>query len=125
MKTIIFAVAGYNLAETGRMLEIAKACRGKFNILFMSYGGQYEHFIAEEDFELVRMEPRLSRKKLERLRKVLAGETLNTVGYLTEKELEPRVGNEIALFERWHEFTTKLRIWPYGNEYYYHCNCNH
>ncbi|HUS73795.1 MAG TPA: hypothetical protein VMY06_12090 [Sedimentisphaerales bacterium] len=25
MRTLIFAVAGYNLAETGRMLEIAKA----------------------------------------------------------------------------------------------------
>jgi len=40
MKTILFAASGYNLAETGRMLEIAKASRGKFKILFMSYGGQ-------------------------------------------------------------------------------------
>ena len=100
MKTLIFAVAGYNLAETGRMLEIARACRGKFGILFMSYGGQYEHFIKQEGFELIAMEPRLSREKLARLRKVLAGETLNTVGYLSEKELEPRVENEIALFEK-------------------------
>jgi len=99
MKTLIFAVAGYNLAETGRMLEIAKASRGRFKILFMSYGGQYEHYIREEGFVLIEMEPRLNREKLARLRKVLAGETLNTVGYLSAKELEPRVENEIRLFK--------------------------
>lgn len=100
MRTLLFAVAGYNLAETGRMLEIAKACRGKFNTVFMSYGGEYEHYIREEGFDLVEMEPRLSGKKLARLRKVLAGETLNTVGYLSENELGPRVENEIALFTK-------------------------
>jgi len=32
MKTLIFAVAGYNLAETGRHIEIAGACRDLFNV---------------------------------------------------------------------------------------------
>ena len=41
MKTIIFAVAGYNLAETGRHIEIARACKDDFNIVFLSYGGAY------------------------------------------------------------------------------------
>ena len=99
MKTLIFAVAGYNLAETGRMLEIAKACKGKFEIIFASYGGQYEHFIEEAGFELKEMEPRLTQKRLDRLRVVLSGETLNTVGYLTEKELLVRVPNEIEFFK--------------------------
>jgi hypothetical protein len=99
VKTLIFAVAGYNLAETGRMLEIAKACKGKFEIIFASYGGQYEHFIEEAGFELKKMEPRLTQKRLDRLRVVLSGETLNTVGYLTEKELLVRVPNEIEFFK--------------------------
>jgi len=99
MKTLIFAVAGYNLAETGRMLEIAKACKGKFRIIFASYGGQYEHFIVEAGFEFKKMEPRLTRQKLDRLRVILSGETLNTVGYLTEKELLVRVPNEIQFFK--------------------------
>ena len=99
MKTLIFAVAGYNLAETGRMLEIAKASKGKFEIIFISYGGQYEHFIEEAGFELRKMEPRLTQKKLDRLRVILSGETLNTVGYLTEKELLVRVPNEIQFFK--------------------------
>ena len=99
MKILIFAVAGYNLAETGRMLEIAKACKGKFEIIFASYGGQYEHYIEEAGFELKKMEPRLTQKRLDRLRVVLSGETLNTVGYLSEKELFVRVPNEIEFFK--------------------------
>jgi UDP:flavonoid glycosyltransferase YjiC (YdhE family) len=98
MKTLIFAVAGYNLAETSRHIEIARACSKQFNITFMSYGGKFESLIEEEGFELKKMEPRLTREKLDRLRLVLSGETLNTVGYLSRKELEPRVENEIKLF---------------------------
>ncbi len=99
MKTIIFAVAGYNLAETGRHIEIARACRDKFNILFLSYGGAYEHLIEEEGFELKKMAPRLSEKQLAHVRKALSGETLNTVGYFTVEEMEPRIENEIRLFK--------------------------
>jgi len=98
MKTLIFAVAGYNLAETGRHIEIAKACREQFNTTFMSYGGKFEPLIEEEGFELKKMEPRLTREKLDRLRLVLSGETLNTLGYFSAKELAPRVENEIKFF---------------------------
>jgi UDP:flavonoid glycosyltransferase YjiC (YdhE family) len=100
MKTLIFAVAGYNLAEIGRMLEIAKACKDKFKIIFTSYGGQYEHFIEEAGFELKKMEPRLTEEQLHHVRKALSGETLNTVGYFTAKEMEPRVENELTLFKK-------------------------
>ncbi len=99
MKTIIFAIAGYNLAETGRHIEIARACRDKFNIVFLSYGGAYEHLIEEEGFELKKMGPRLSEKQLAYVRKALSGETLNTVGYFTAEEMEPRIENEIKLFK--------------------------
>ena len=99
MKTIIFAVAGYNLAETGRMIEIARAAREHFNILFISYGGQFERLIRSEGFELREMEPRLTPEKLDRLQLVLNGETWNTVGYFSADELAPRVKSEIRLFE--------------------------
>lgn len=98
MKTLIFAVAGYNLAETGRMIEIAKAAKSYFNVIFTSYGGQFEELIEGNGFRLERMEPRLTEDKLARLRLVLSGETLNTVGYLSAKELVPRVENEIRFF---------------------------
>lgn len=75
MRTLVFAVAGYNLAETGRMIEIAKAARSHFDVFFMSYGGQFEDLIRREGFTLKETEPRLTRKKLDRLRLVLSGET--------------------------------------------------
>ncbi|MHC4133233.1 MAG: glycosyltransferase [Planctomycetota bacterium] len=99
MKTLIFAVAGYNLAETGRHIEIAKACRNKFNIVFLSYGGAYESLIEDEGFTLKKMEPRLTEKQLHHVRKALSGETLNTVGYFTAEEMKPRVENEIKIYK--------------------------
>jgi hypothetical protein len=97
-KTLLFAVAGYNLAETGRMLEIAKAARADFDILFISYGGQFEELIRREGFTLREMEPRLTRRKLKRLRTVLNGDTWNTVDYFSYRDLVPRVANELHLF---------------------------
>lgn len=99
MKTLIFAVAGYNLAETGRHIEIARACKDSFNIVFLSYGGNFESLIEDEGFTLKKMEPRLTDKQLRHVRKALSGETLNTVGYFTAREMKPRVENEIALFK--------------------------
>jgi hypothetical protein len=98
-KTIIFAVAGYNLAETGRHIEIARACKDYFNILFLSYGGNFESLIEDEGFTLKRMEPRLTEEQLQHVRKALSGETLNTVGYFSTEEMAPRVENEIKLFQ--------------------------
>lgn len=99
MKTIVFAVAGYNLAETGRHIEIARACRDLYNIIFISYGGNFEGLIEEEKFTLKKMAPRLTEKQLQHVRKALSGETLNTVGYFKAKEMAPRVENEIKFFE--------------------------
>jgi UDP:flavonoid glycosyltransferase YjiC (YdhE family) len=59
----------------------------------------YESLIDEAGFKLERMEPRLSEKQLAHVRKALSGETLNTVGYYTAKEMEPRVENEIKFFK--------------------------
>jgi UDP:flavonoid glycosyltransferase YjiC (YdhE family) len=100
MKTLIFAVAGYNLAETGRHIEIARACRDSFNLVFLSYGGNFENLIEDEGFKLERMQPRLTEKQLDHVRKALSGETLNTVGYFRAKEMQPRIENEIELFKK-------------------------
>jgi len=99
MKTIIFAVAGYNLAETGRHIEIARACKDDFNIVFLSYGGNFESLIEDEGFTLKKMEPRLTDTQLRHVRKALSGETLNTVGYFSADEMQPRVENEIKFFQ--------------------------
>ena len=100
MKTLVFAVAGYNLAEIGRHIEIAKACKDLFEVIFISYGGKFENLIEEEGFMLKKMEPRLTESQLQHVRKALSGETLNTVGYFSAKEMEPRVENEIQYFKQ-------------------------
>ena len=69
MNTIVFAVAGYNLAETGRMIEIARAARKYFNVIFASYGGQFEQLIEDEGFHLERMSPRLTRSSTASIRR--------------------------------------------------------
>jgi putative transposase len=38
MNTLVLAVAGYNLSETGRMIEIARAAREHFDILIIRPG---------------------------------------------------------------------------------------
>lgn len=97
-RTLLFAVAGYNLAETGRMIEIARAARADFDVVFASYGGGYEELIRSEGFELRLLEPRLGDAKLAQLKRVLAGEPWNTLGYFSARELTPRVETELALF---------------------------
>lgn len=99
MNAIIFAVAGYNLAETTRMIEIAKACRGHFNIIFMSYGGRFEGMIEEEGFSIERMEPRLTERKLTYMDAKCRGD--NQRGdWFSAEELELRVANEIGFYSK-------------------------
>jgi UDP:flavonoid glycosyltransferase YjiC (YdhE family) len=82
------------------MIEIAKAAQDDFQVVFMSYGGQFEELIEREGFSLEKMSPRLTPDQLARLRVVLSGETLNTVGYLSAEQLATRLPNEIAFFKK-------------------------
>lgn len=97
MQTLLFAPAAYNLAETTRTLEIAKACRRQFNILFSSYGGEFEHLITEAGFTIHHLEPQVTPEKVQFLINLDQGKA---VGYLFSKaEVEEQVRNEIALYE--------------------------
>ena len=77
-KNLLFAPVTFDLAETTRMIEIAKGIRrheaaGKiFDIQFISNGGDLEHLIEEAGFALKRMEPRLTQEKIEHIGKLLA-----------------------------------------------------
>jgi hypothetical protein len=79
-KILLFAPCAFNLAETTRMLEIAKGVAHHegasrvFDIQFMSDGGDFEHLIEEEGFPLQKMEPRLTQEKIEYIGKVDKGE---------------------------------------------------
>jgi len=97
MKLIIFSPMACNLAETTRTLEIAKACRDIFDIVFVSYGGEFENLIEKEGFVIRHLEPNLTPEKIEYLYKVDQGQKFGY--FFSTKEVEEQVKNEIVLFQ--------------------------
>ena len=98
MKTIIFSPAAYNLAETTRALEIAKACRNLFDILFVSYGGRFENLIEKEGFRIINLEPKLTPKNIRHIYGVDQGYEFGY--YFSIKDVKEQVKNEISLFKK-------------------------
>src|SRR5664279_1032336 len=102
--TLLFAPCAFNLAETSRMLEIAKGierhpeARKVFDIHFISDGGDFEPMIERHAFALTRMEPRLTKEKIEFIAKVDRGEKFAPT--FTDAELIQRVENEMACFKQ-------------------------
>lgn len=102
-KTLLFAPAAFNLAETTRMIEIAKGIRRHpganqlFAIQFISDGGEFEHLIEEEGFALKKMKPQLTPEKIELISKVDKGEKIGSA--FTKDEVVERIENEMAYFE--------------------------
>ncbi len=96
MKTLVFAPETINIAETSRMVEIAKAVRERFHCIFFGYTDKFSHLITEAGFEFRRMEPWLTEAKIEHLWRADRGETFSnpfSVDYLRQ-----RVESEIRLF---------------------------
>ncbi len=111
MVTLIFAAAGYNLAETTHMIEIAKESRKHFNVLFLSYGGKFEYLIEKENFELIKGTPRLTDQKIEHLYAVNRGQKKSD--YFTTEELEERIQSELAIYEQ-HKPAAVITGWSLG-----------
>lgn len=105
-RTLIFAPCGFNLAETSRMVEIAKGVARdpvgskRFDIRFISDGGEFEAMIEKNGFALTRMEPRLTPEKIEHIAKVDRGEKFSPA--FTDAEMRERVQNELAVLKKFH-----------------------
>ena len=103
-QALLFAPCAFNLAETSRMVEIAKAiarhpAAGQaFDIHFISDGGDFENLIEKHGFALTRLKPRLTKEKIELIAKVDRGERF--VPAFTDAELIQRVDNEIACLKQ-------------------------
>ncbi len=97
MRTIIFSPAVYNLAETTRAIQVARACQRCFDILFVSYGGEFETLIEQAGFAIRRLDPQVTPEKAEYLYKVDQGRALGY--FFSVEEVEKQVRNELALFE--------------------------
>ena len=96
MNTLLFAPETFNIAETTRMIEIAKAARGHFNSEFFGYSDEYSALIKQAGFKFHRMSPWLTKEKIEHLWKVDRMESL--ADPFTEAELRQRVDGELALY---------------------------
>ena len=66
MQTLVFAPETINIAETTRMIEIAKASRDKFHCVFFGYSDKYSNLIEQAGFEFRRMNPWLTNQWLKR-----------------------------------------------------------
>jgi len=103
-KTLLFAPCAFNLAETSRMVEIAKGiarhltASQTFGIHFISDGGDFESLIEKHGFALTRMAPRLTPEKIELIAKVDRGEKFTPA--FTDAEMIQRVENEVAVLKR-------------------------
>ena len=97
MKTIAFFPATWNLAETTRTIEVAKAGQDEFDISFASYGGQFEPLVEKEGFPLAKLEPRLTSEKIEHIYKVDQGEKMGT--FFSLEETRQRVSHEVQFLQ--------------------------
>ncbi|MGO9776984.1 MAG: nucleotide disphospho-sugar-binding domain-containing protein [Terracidiphilus sp.] len=103
-RVLLFAPCAYNLAETSRMVEIAKAvarhpaASHAFEIHFISDGGDFESMIEKHGFALTRLEPRLTKEKIELIAKVDRGEKFAPA--FTDAELIERVNSEMACLKQ-------------------------
>jgi UDP:flavonoid glycosyltransferase YjiC (YdhE family) len=102
-KLLLFAPAAFDLAETTRMIEIAKGIANHphasqvFEIQFISNGGDLEHLIEEEGFPLKRLEPRLTPEKIEFIGKVDKGEKFAPA--FSQKEIISMIDNEVKYLQ--------------------------
>jgi UDP:flavonoid glycosyltransferase YjiC (YdhE family) len=99
-RVLVFAPCTYNLAETSRLLEIARGvvrnpgANEAFRVHFISEGGEFESLIEKAGFPLERLEPRITQEKIDYAYKVDRGEALGSV--FSGKELIEKIGNELA-----------------------------
>lgn len=96
--TLVLAPAAYNLAETSRCVEVAKACQIDFDIQFVSYGGEFERIIQDAGFEIYSLEPQLTPEKIAHLYRVDQGQTFDY--FFTRQEVEAQVKSELEYYKK-------------------------
>jgi UDP:flavonoid glycosyltransferase YjiC (YdhE family) len=96
--TLLFAPETFNIAETTRMLEIARAVSSDFECHFMGYGGEFERLIKETGFPFHPLQPQLTPKRIKELWKADRMELGGRI--FTPEELTQRVRSELALYEQ-------------------------
>ena len=103
-KTILFAPAAFSLAETTRMLEVARGivedeqARELFDVCFASEGGKFESLIEERGFTLHRVSPRMSDEKIAHLMAINDEEKFGAV--YSKAEMIEKVEGDLRLLDQ-------------------------
>lgn len=95
----MFAPASWNLAETSRCIQIAKALKNHYNIIFASFGGQFEEFILKENFVIEKLAPQLTPEKIEYIYKVDQGEKLGEM--FSAEEIKARARSQVEMIKKY------------------------
>lgn len=98
MKTLLFAPETFNLAETTRMIEVAKACQSQATCIFMGYSRKFAAFIEKEGFEFNYLTPHLTETDIQNIMKFDQMKTIRIP--FTYDMLRMRVENELQLIEK-------------------------
>ena len=86
------------MVEIAKAIERYPAASKVFDIYFISDGGDFERMIEKHGFALTRMEPRLTKEKIEFIARVDRGEKFSPA--FTDAELIQRVENEMACLKQ-------------------------
>lgn len=93
---LLFAPETFNIAETTRMIEVAKACQEEFEPHFLGYGGQFMSLVQEAGFVFHHLQPYYTAEKINYLWKI---DRMESAGEpFTVDEISERVQSELDLF---------------------------
>ncbi|WP_086443916.1 hypothetical protein [Candidatus Enterococcus lemimoniae] len=98
MKTLLFAPETFNLAETTRMIEVAKECQAEANCVFMGYSRKFADFIEESGFEFNYLSPHLTETDIV---KIMNFDQMKSFKIpFTYDTLKMRIENELKLIKK-------------------------
>lgn len=92
MATVLFCPVTFNLAETTRMIQVARALAPRHRAVFMGYEDDYVDLIRESGFEYLSRAPAFTRRQREQLIAFDQGRTLRNP--FTEQMVADRVSAE-------------------------------
>ncbi|MFU0785876.1 MAG: Glyco-tran-28-C domain-containing protein [Enterococcus gilvus] len=98
IKTILFAPATFNLAETTRMIEIAKVLRQEYNCIFCGFSERYSPLIQEVGFEFSLLSPKWTAQQEAAIMAFDQGKSLKNP--FTETIVAERVASEGRLIQQ-------------------------
>jgi UDP:flavonoid glycosyltransferase YjiC (YdhE family) len=97
MKTLLFGLLGWNIAETTRMLELARHLSPFYACHFVTYGGMFVHLVKEAGYRVHTLQPIETAEKIQHIWRINRGEHFKQPWSVDE--LIQRVEGEMALIE--------------------------